>query len=286
MFLREYGTVANSITHTTFYVPGGKLINAGFEPETVLDTITIGEHTRRFGIQPHAFQHYTIANSGLSRLFFRDFDIHSFGGTSDLWVGVRKLFETTPEERKLVSVYFGQVDHLSHLYGPDDEYPAAAFESFSADFETFFYTRLAPELRKDTVVLLLADHGQTLTPTDPHYDLKNHPNLARRLHMQPTGENRLVYFYIRPGQTEAVREYLDRQFMGQFVQVEPGYAVENGLFGPGTPHPNLLDRMGDLAAFPGGNAYLWWGSKENPIIGRHGGLTEEEMVVPFAIMPL
>ena len=69
--------------------------------------------------------------------------------------------------------------------------------------------------------------------------------------------------------------------MGQFALLDPGYAIEKGLFGPGTPHPRLADRTGDLMAIPKGPAYLWWGEGESPILGRHGGLTAEEMLVPL-----
>jgi hypothetical protein len=30
-----------------------------------------------------------------------------------------------------------------------------------------------------------------------------------------------------------------------------------------------------------GSAYLWWAPKENVLIGRHGGVSPEEMLVPF-----
>jgi hypothetical protein len=80
---------------------------------------------------------------------------------------------------------------------------------------------------------------------------------------------------------EAVREYLDRTFRGRFAQLDPGYAVERGLFGPGELHPRLRDRLGDLMAIALGDAFLWWGDEESPIYGRHGGLTPEEMLVPL-----
>jgi hypothetical protein len=178
-------------------------------------------------------------------------------------------------------VYWGGVDGLSHVYGPDDERPAAEFEHFTEAFERYFIRELEPAIARDTLVILVADHGQLFTPKDPHYTLKQHPSLARRLAINPTGENRLPYFNIRSGQMEAVREYLDRRFMQQFIQLDPGYAVEHRLFGPGEPHPRLRDRIGDLLAVPRGNAYLWWADKENPIVGRHGGLSSQEMLVPF-----
>ena len=99
--------------------------------------------------------------------------------------------------------------------------------------------------------------------------------------MLPTGENRLAFLYIKPGKTEAVKEYIQAEWPEQFTLIDPEAAVNSGLFGPGEVHPGIYDRLGDLIAAARGNAFWWWANKENPLIGRHGGLSEEEMLVPF-----
>jgi hypothetical protein len=48
----------------------------------------------------------------------------------------------------------------------------------------------------------------------------------------------------------------------------------------------LADRLGDLIVIARKDAYLWWADKDNPLIGRHGGLSEQEMVVPFLSVEL
>jgi hypothetical protein len=119
------------------------------------------------------------------------------------------------------------------------------------------------------------------THKDPRYDVANHPGLTRLLHMMPTGEHRLMYLFIRPGQADAVRDYYDQTWPGEFAFIDPLEAVEAGLFGPGQPHPRLYDRLGDVIVAARERAYLWWADKENILVGRHGGLGAEEMIVPF-----
>lgn len=87
--------------------------------------------------------------------------------------------------------------------------------------------------------------------------------------------------FVRPGQTEAVHEYIQRRWPGQFALVDPVFAAHAGLFGPGEHHKRLLDRVGDLLVVARGNAYLWWADKKNHLFGRHGGLSADEMIVPF-----
>jgi hypothetical protein len=285
LWLKEYGIVTNMITHQPIsyqkYSAGSGLEAANFKPETFLPFPTLGTHLANQGVKTHAYQHFAIANSGLSRMYFKDVKVHSVSAETSLWIDLRHLMESQPDERLFIWVYWGEVDHLSHFHGPDDERPKAVFESFTNAFERLFLNRLSAAARRDTLLVLTADHGQITTNPDPFYDLHNHPSLARRLHILPTGENRLAYLYIRPGQSEAVREYLERTWPGQFRLIEPAFAISNGLFGPGQPHPMLSERLGDLMVLSRGPAYLWWADKENILIGRHGGMSAEEMLVPF-----
>ncbi|HKJ27540.1 MAG TPA: alkaline phosphatase family protein [Anaerolineales bacterium] len=284
-WLKEYGIVANMIQHKPINYRGGRdgsLDLAGFEPETFLQVPTMGTHLSAHGVAPHAFQSYTIIHSGLSRMYFSDVEKHATSTAVDLWVTVRKVFEQSTADKLYAWVYWPDVDGLSHFFGPDEERVEGEFANFSRAFDEYFLQKLSAGQLKDTVVILGADHGQILTDkTDAHYDLRNHPDFTRRLHMMPTGENRMAFLYIKPGQVEAVREYIERTWPNQFTLLEPAYAVEKGLFGPGKPNPRLLDRIGDMIALARGTAFWWWSSKENPIVGRHGGLHEQEMVVPF-----
>lgn len=283
LWLKEYGVVANMIRHSAFTFGGdaGGLARAGFQPETFLPVPSLAPYFEDHGVAVHAYHPYTIARSGLSRMNLRGVDVQGYRDAADLWVSVRRLLEDHPRERMLIWVYWDGVDALSHLYGPEDERVSAAFAAFSRTFLDRFLEPLGDPARRDTLLLLMADHGQVLTPRDPHYDLRNHAGLTRRLHIQPTGENRLAYLFVRPGQTAAVREYIERTWPGQFQVLDSAYAAEAGLFGLGQRHPHLLDRVGDLIAIASGRAYWWWARKRNPILGRHGGLSEAEMIVPF-----
>lgn len=283
MWLKEYGVVANSILHAPMSFQGdvGSLKKAGFAPETFLNLPTLGDHLARSGISTYTFQHKSIARSGLSRMLFGVSRVVVYSTSTDLWVGVRELLEQKRDETNFLWVYWGELDYLSHHFGPDDERTIGEVLGFNAAFERFFFDRLSQSARQGTLIILVADHGQIATRPDPHYDLRNHPAFTRRLHILPTGENRLAYLYIRPGQTEAVKEYIQRTWPGQFAFMDPRDAVRQGLFGAGKPHPRLFERLGDLIVAAKGDAYLWWSNKEDHLLGRHGGLSTDEMLVPF-----
>lgn len=288
MWLKEYGMVANMITHAPFSFEGqaGTLRYAGFAPLEFLNSPTLGMHLSKQGVHSYALQPSYILGSGLSEMFFPEVTRIGYYSGNDFWITLRQLMQTKAKERAFVWAYWPEIDTLSHKYGPEDERVRYEFVDFSRAFEQLFLKNLRQDTQKDTLFILAADHGQVHTQKDPHYDLRNHPNLTRRLHMQPTGENRLIYLFIKPGQIEAVREYIERTWPNQFAILESSYAQEVGLFGPGPASPRLAERLGDLILVARSSAYLWWGSKENPLVGRHGGLMPEEMLVPLLAAPL
>ena len=288
MWLKEYGMVINSILHSPISFKGqaGSLGSAGFDPNTFINATRLGSHLSKHGIQTYAFQHHSISGSGLSRMILQDVNQQPFRTQSDLWVNARSVLEGDSDQRKYIWVYWGEVDYMSHNYGPDDERTFGEFATFSSVFGDLFLSQLNPSARKDTLLILLADHGQIVSQPDTHYDLSNHPDLVRRLHIMPTGENRLLSLFPRPGQTEAVQEYIERTWLDQFMCLDASFAVECGLFGRGEPHPGLYDRLGDLIVISLGESYLWWSPKADHLLGRHGGLSADEMLVPFLTVEL
>jgi hypothetical protein len=283
IFLKEFGMVTNMINHSpaTLDSHAGLLYSAGLDPLQFLPVPTLGTHLSKADIEPHAFLHYSISGSGLSRMHYGNVQLHSFGGVSDLWIGVRKLVNQPIGQKRYIWVYYGGVDGLSHRHGPDSEQVEADFHSFSTSMMEDFVRQVNPDVGAKTLLLLFADHGQITTKVNPDFDLRNHPEFTHRLHLLPTGENRLPYLYIRPGQTEGVNEYIQNTWPGAFTSFASTDALKAGLFGPGVPAPSTPDRLGDLTVIAHGDSYLWWAQKENPLSGRHGGLSSQEMLVPL-----
>ncbi|MDF1499412.1 MAG: alkaline phosphatase family protein [Anaerolineales bacterium] len=283
IFLREFGLIANMITHAPASIDGnaGLLYEAGLTPEDFLPVDTVGPHFADAGIQTHAFLHQAISGSGLSRMHYQQVQKHTFRGLADLWLNVRRLVNSPLESRRYIWVYYGAVDWLSHLIGPDSEDAEVAFKIFTDVLVEQFLNHVEPANARKTLFMLVADHGQLHTTKDPHYELKNHPDLSRRLQMVPTGENRLAYLYPKPGQLDAVDDYIQRNWPGMFSVIPSSHALHSGLFGPGEASPRSLDRLGERVVITHGGSYLWWAPKDNPLVGRHGGVSREEMLVPL-----
>ncbi|HSV85755.1 MAG TPA: hypothetical protein VLH85_04215, partial [Levilinea sp.] len=70
----------------------------------------------------------------------------------------------------------------------------------------------------------------------------------------------------------------------KFRLVPSAQVIASGLLGTGKVYPPVYERTGDFIVFPQDNAYWWFADRDNPLIGRHGGLSRAEMLVPFFMM--
>jgi predicted AlkP superfamily pyrophosphatase or phosphodiesterase len=288
MWVKSLSMVVNTILHSpiTFAGDVGGLARAGFEPTSFLGMTPLGEQFAARGIESHAFVPASIANSGLPRLHHVGTQLHGYTAESDFLANLRDLLNARPNNRKFVYAYWSHVDSLMHRYGTFNERVTEQFRSFSESFERILLDKLEPWAREDTLFLLTADHGSVETPFNPDYDLRSHPDFMNMLVMQPTCEGRLPFLYVKPGQVDAVKQYFEHAWPGQFDLITRQQVLDSGLLGLGTPQDDLVNRIGDLVAIPHDNAYLWWVNRVNVMQGRHGGLHSDEMLVPLYALPL
>jgi hypothetical protein len=288
MWAREYGMVMNNIQHAAASSRGdtGGLARSGFTPQEFMNTPLLGTHLQSYGVRANAFMHSHIAHSGLSTMQMRDVDLQSYVDEADVCVSLADYVNNRHGVREYIYVYYSDVDTLMHRYSADDVRVDYQFEAFSRIFEKAFLENLSPAVAKDTLLILTADHGSKTTPNYAQYNLAKHPEFLDLLVMQPTCENRLAFLYIKPGRTQAVRNYFLAHWPQDFLLVDPDQALTSGMFGEGPFHTRAKERLGDLIAIAKRDAYLWWAPHSNHMAGRHGGLSAEEMLVPFYALPL
>jgi hypothetical protein len=288
MWAKEFGMIINNILHAPASARSdvGRLSKSGFEPREFLGRPLLGTHLQAHGVMATAFMHSHIAHSGLSVMQMDDVNVKGYVNEADLWISLAEHLNTGAGVREYVYAYYGDVDTLMHRFGKDDDRVRLQFRMFSELFKKAFLDQVSETVAKDTLLVVSADHGSKITPRNPRYDLVNHPDLESCLVMQPTCENRLAFFYIKPGREGQLRDYFASTWPEEFVLLEPDVALENELFGNPPFKAQARERLGDLIAVAKGDAYLWWAPTPNHMAGRHGGLSREEMLVPFMAMPL
>ena len=287
LFLKEYGLIANMIKHSVsaFLNESGNLVKAGFDPKTFLPVETLGKHFDTHGVQAYALQHETIADSGLSQMFLNGTQAHPYQTLPEMWQDAWNIQQENADSKSYTYIYWGELDTLAHHAGPQNEELIQQWQVFTKHLAEFIL-RFGTQRDHRTLLVLTADHGQIPTEILPDYDLQNHPDFMQHLLMNPSGESRLPYLFIKPGHEEALREYLGSRWEGQFSMLPSSEVLASGLLGKCQPYQGTIDRMGQYVVFPKNNAYWWWVKKENQLLGRHGGLSQSEMLVPFLALEL
>ncbi len=288
MWAKEFNMVINNILHAPVNARSdvGGLARSGFDPHEFLAMPLLGTHLKDQDVPATTFIHNSIARSGLSVMQMEDVNLHGYVDEADLCVSLAEFINSRKGVREYIYVYYSDVDTLMHRFAAEDPRVALQFSAFSSLFEKALLDQLSRSIATNTLLILMADHGSMTTPKDQRFELVNHPDLMDCLVMQPTCENRLAFFFIKPGRLEDVKRYFKETWPDEFILVDPDCALSQGLFGKGPFKTETRERLGDLIAVAKGDAYLWWAKKPNPMAGRHGGLSEREMLVPFYALPL
>ena len=283
LFLKEFGLIANMIFQSVaaFIGDNGSLLRAGFNPATFLPVDTLGTHLHAHGVNTYSFQHASIAQSGLSKMLLKHVISNAYNTPNDLFKNVENLLDFKSNEKKYIYIYWGDLDTHSHHFAPQNARVAAEWRNF-AIILGHFLNNLDKKRASNTLFLLMADHGQITTTINDEFNLSHHPQLIKHLIMLPSGESRLPYLYTRKDAETPFREYLHNTWGDTFTMAPARTVLGSGLFGNGDVYQGTIDRLGEWVIFPKDNAYWWWVNKENHLLGRHGGFSEEEMLVPFS----
>ena len=290
LFLREYATVADMIGFTPIHDgEHGRLLRMGLEPQKFLRAETLGQRLANAGIPSYVLIKSIFKNSPLSKMFYNGAKaVHGFVNSSDMFVTLKRLVTQNPDERSCIMVYWDAIDSISHAYGPNSEAFAAEVRNLSYSLEREFMEQVDSQISGTTLLILTADHGQVTVPDNRLVRVDRHAKIRDNLLLPPTGDFRAAYLYAKQGKLDALRAYLKEQLSDQMVAIPSSKALSSGLWGYGDIHPEVPERMGNLVAVMRENYAFYSSVKEKPYYtgGKHGGLTPDEMLIPFLCVRL
>ncbi len=173
--------------------------------------------------------------------------------------------------------YWGEIDAAGHRYGWQSEEWVAALEDADREFK-----RLASSLGPDTLMVITADHGMVDVTGAPRWDVGAEPDLARDIELI-AGEPRALHLHVREGRGPAVAERW-QTILGEYgVALTREDAEESGIFG--SISDLARPRIGDVVVAMAGRSTVVDSRTQSPqsmaLIGVHGSLTPEELMVPL-----
>ena len=132
----------------------------------------------------------------------------------------------------------------------------------------------------NTLIIITADHGQV---NIKEIYLNDYPDIDACLKMPPSIEFRFVTFFIKDGMHEEFVKSLDKHFKGKYILYTKEEFLNSGLLGMGVKHKRIDDFFGDYVLISTSNlsfSYTTTGKKDKPMVANHGGILEDEMLVP------
>ena len=282
MYLREMGVVANAILLSPAWSrQQDSLVKAGLDPDKLVTVPTLAQRLAEAGVPTHATLSTFFSRSAFTQMLYRGVaQIRAHHYASDLWGHLRQALAETRGQHCFLTAYWSGLDSLAHAHGPGTDLWEGEFRTVNHLLGQEFLARLPAEDRQGTLLLITADHGQVHIPPEQILTVSDHAELSRHLLVPIMGESRAAFVYPRHGRREAVRAYLEGNAPGWFVVLDSAEALATGLMGQPISDETCA-RAGELLVLPTGNHALQQSQPPTSLLGRHGGLTPDEMLVPL-----
>ena len=283
--LTSFGTGLPPGRHGVFgyttRIPGtNELLNALKWPKAV-DPIayqphpTVFERAAKAGVAVTVVGERKFRTSGLTIAGLRS---PSFQGADTLGERVAGAAEAAAAEQSLVYVYDGDLDTTGHRAGC-----GSAAWRHQLTMVDRFAEELFDALPAGTALVVTADHGMIDVDAERRIDVDDLPAMRDGVALV-AGEARFRHVYAEPGASLDVLAAWRAVLGERAIVLSREEAVDAGWFG--AVEGRVMDRIGDVVASVGGHSAVEMRSVfpvEASLIGLHGALTADEMLVPLLV---
>lgn len=272
---------AHGMVGFTSRVPGtDRLLNALLWDKRVDPLVwqphpTAFDRLREAGVAVTVVNKREFAGSGLTVAAHRGGE---FVGADRVGERIAAALAASAERPSLTYLYDGDLDWTGHRYGVASQAWLQQLAIIDAEVEQLRES-LPPAVR----LVVVADHGMVDSPAEHRVDVDAHPELRDGLALLG-GEARFRHLYCRGGGVDDVLATWTG-FLGARASVlTRDAAIALGWFGP--VQPSVLPRLGDVVVAMREDHGVFSSvdfAHETTLVGLHGSLTAEEMLIPVLV---
>ncbi len=188
---------------------------------------------------------------------------------------IKKIIDETKKPgKKYIYAYYENPDSLLHQYGVGSEKSIKKINELNDKLE-----KLSEELQ-NSLLIITADHGHI--NCEP-ITLSENKEIFQLLNKDIWLEGRLCSFSIKENKHDEFKNVFKKLYGNDFILKTKKEAIEEKIFGPGTPNELFEDSLGDFIALAITNKYFRYNENSVLLKSMHAGTTEDEMIVPLIL---
>ena len=260
-------------------------------PSGIYPTKTLYQKLNQYGVKCFVFQDKELTNTNYSKTLLKGAEVKGYGTLSN---GFKTLAECINDEKgkAYYLFYYSQIDKASHEYGPESKRANKEVRKLLKALEKLYVTLNKSD--ENILFILTSDHGQISLDKEKNIYL-NQEFLEIEKYIKksqdgnllvPAGSPRDMFLYIEDEMLDEALNFLQDKLREKAVVCKTSYLIKKGYFGRKKISKALQSRLGNLAILPLENWTVWWYEKdafEVDTLGHHGGLSKDEMEIPFLV---
>ena len=291
IFFPELGAIMDTLRLS---IPGAKndekdsLIKAGINAKSLLWEYRPHSLYESEEYKQYNFLASDIAMSGLSHLMLESHSVVSFRNLVDGFEKLKILLKRN--EKMYIHFYIGDIDDISHIYGPDSEGCENTLDVLNYIFKKFLKS-FEKDIAKNTILAITADHGQNqlLEENKIFFKKEEIESYSKFLKTNMGKSGRVLHFYVKDDKIDEFKEIISEK-LGESALILTKFDDLTPLFSSKTNYNRLFERLGNLIiifkpSYSSEKEYE--NEKEEPIEfkmkGTHGSLSQDELLIPWII---
>ncbi len=202
----------------------------------------------------------------------------AFVGADSVGERIAAAVRSARSTRSVTYLYDGELDATGHRSGCESwawRHELATVDAFAQ--------RLRSALPSQTALVVTADHGMVDIAASDRLHIDDEPDLVSGVRLVG-GEARFRHLYCVNGAVDDVRTRWAERLGGRAVVLTRDEAAERGWFGE--VEPRVATRIGDVVVASLADCAIVSASRfphEAKLIGLHGSVTAEEMLIPLLV---
>ncbi len=285
-YIPEIGTVCNMISMSPVGRKDSCILDNGYEMPWIRKNGTVHSKLESNEVRSFMYLPNAIKNSGLTKLTGNGSSISGYVTISQMMTQLKRDLASS-RGKTFHFCYISTIDTISHKVGPYTDDAAMEIELiFMMLKEQLVNSTDVPE---NTSLFISADHGHMVLDRKQIIDFQHDRELRSWMSAPVYGDPRAPFMRIEKGKIESAMEYFQGRYHEDFFPLRIKDLAGKGFFGNSKNNLDHVDSLGDIVLIMKKSASVFDSSLKildpdndgESMIGMHGGLSPEEMIVPF-----